>query len=85
MTYQLWSVFITRNLFADVVLLYHLITDTMDYTVLQEAITLLEDWAIINHLNFNVSKCKYGIISRRNSRNFPAKLVVSARRPSAKS
>ena len=43
------------NLFADDVLLYHLITDAMDYAVLQEAITLLEDWSITNHLNFNVS------------------------------
>ena len=45
------------NLFADDVLLYHqiLITDTMDYAVLQEAITLLEDWSITNHLHFNVS------------------------------
>ena len=49
------------NLFADDVLLYHqiLITDTMDYAVLQEAITLLEYWSITTHLNFNVSKCKY--------------------------
>ena len=43
------------NLFADDVLLYHLITDAMDYAVLQEAITLLEDWSITNHLHFNVS------------------------------
>jgi len=43
------------NLFADDVLLYHLITDAMDYAVLQEAITLLQDWSITNHLNFNVS------------------------------
>ena len=39
----------------------------MDYAVLQEAITLLEDWLITNHLNFNVSKCKNKIISRKNS------------------
>ena len=32
------------NLFSDDVLLYRLITDAMDYAVLQEAITLLEDW-----------------------------------------
>ena len=54
------------NLFADDVLLHHLITDAMDYAVLQEAITLLEDWSITNFLNFNVSKCKHVIISRKN-------------------
>ena len=55
------------NLFADDVLLYHVITDAMDYAVLQEAIILLEDRSITNHLNFNVSKCKYMIISRKKS------------------
>ena len=59
------------NLFADDILLYHLITDAMDYAVLQEAITLLEDWSITNHLNFNISKCKYMIISRKNSPSLP--------------
>ena len=34
------------NLFADDILLYHLITDAMDYVVLQEAITLLGDWSL---------------------------------------
>ena len=59
------------NLFADDVLLYHLISNAADYTVLQEAITLLEDWSITNYLDFNVSKCKYMIISRRNSPTLP--------------
>jgi len=59
------------NLFADDVLLYHVTTDAMDYAVLQEAITLLEDWSLTNHLNFNVSKCKYMIISRENSTTLP--------------
>jgi len=59
------------NLFTDDVLLYHLINDAMDYAVLQEAITLLEDWSITNHLNFNVSKCKFMIISGKNSPTLP--------------
>ncbi len=59
------------NLFADDALLYHLISDAMDYTVLQEAITLLEDWSTANHLNCNVAKCKYMIISRRHSPTLP--------------
>ena len=59
------------NLFADDVLLYHLISNAADYTVLQEAITLLGDWSITNYLDFNVFKCKYMIISRRNSPTLP--------------
>ena len=43
----------------------------MDCAVLQESITLLEDWSITNHLSFNVSKCKYMIISRKNSPTEP--------------
>ena len=81
------------NLFADDVLLYHqiLITDTMDYAVLQEAITLLEYWSITTHLNFNVSKCKYPPPPfpvhdhfQKERPNSPAKPVVSAWKPSAK-
>jgi len=37
------------NLFADDVLIYHLITDAMDYAVLREA---LEDWSVTSHLDF---------------------------------
>ena len=54
--------------------------------MLQEAITLLEDWSIANHLNFNVSKCKYMIISMQKTLPYSSsKPVASARRPSAKS
>jgi len=45
----------------------------MDYAVLQEAITLLENWLITNPLNFNVSKRKNEIISRKNSPTLPPK------------
>ena len=59
------------NLFADDVLLYHLITDTMDYATVQEAIKLLEDWSVTNHPNFNAFKCQYMNICRRNSPTLP--------------
>jgi len=63
-----WAPYFNRyssvNLFADDFLLYHQITDAMDYSLLQEEITLLEDWSVTNHLNFNVAKCKYMIISK---------------------
>ena len=55
------------NLYADDAL----ISDAMDYAVLQETISLLGNWSITNHLNFNVPKCKYMIISRTRSPPLP--------------
>jgi len=69
------------NLFADDVLLYHLITDTMGYAMVQEAIKLLEDWSITNHPNFNVCKCQYMIICRRNSPTLPLSQLYLLRDP----
>ena len=65
------------NLFADDVLLYHLITDAMDYAVLQEAITLLKDWS-----NYQPPKLQ---CIQKELPNSPVKPVVSAWRPSAES
>ena len=59
------------NLYADDALLHHLISDAVDYAVLQETIPLLENWSITNHLNFNVSKYKYMIISRSRFPTLP--------------
>ena len=55
------------NLFADDVLLYHIIAKEADYEVLQTAISLIEGWSILNFLTFNISKCKYMVISRKPS------------------
>ena len=55
------------NLFADDILLYHLISVLEDYATLQRAISLIEEWSITNFLNFNAAKCKYMIISRKRS------------------
>ena len=49
------------NLFADDILLYHLITSTQDYVVLQEATSLIDHWLNANHLTFNQSKRKYKV------------------------
>ena len=46
------------NLFADNILLYHIISNTLDYATLQLAVSLIEEWSVSNFLCFNVSKCK---------------------------
>ena len=46
------------NLFADDILLYHLISNPADYILLQLAVSLIEEWSISNFLSFNAGKCK---------------------------
>jgi len=48
----------------------------MDYSLLQEEITLLEDWSVTNHLNFNVARGKYMIISRKKTTLPPSQLYL---------
>ena len=55
------------NLFADDILLYHLISSSSDYSAVQEAITLIGQWSSRNHLTFNQLKCKYMVISRKHT------------------
>ena len=43
------------NLFADDVLLYHIIAQAADYAALQLAISLIEHWSNTNFLDFNIS------------------------------
>ena len=59
------------NLFADDVLLYHVISEEADYEVLQNAISLIESWSISNFLAFNTSKCKCIVISRKPTPKLP--------------
>ena len=73
------------NLFADDVLLYHLITDAMDYAVLQEAIRLLEDWSITNQLNVSKSVvspwrpfAKGGVLKMPGLTHFKQHVMVNA-------
>ena len=47
------------NLFADDILLYQVIANSLDYYTLQTAISLIEEWSTSNFLSFNASKCKY--------------------------
>ena len=59
------------NLFADDVLLYHIITQGADYAQLQLAISMIESWTDDNLLNFNTAKCKYMVISRKHTPSLP--------------
>ena len=59
------------NLFADNVLLYHIISQAADYATLQMAISSIEAWSVANSLSFNTSKCKYMVISRKLTPSLP--------------
>ena len=61
------------NLFADDVLLYHIISQAADYTTLQMAISMIGGWSIANFLDFNISKCKYMVISRKLQPSLPSR------------
>ena len=54
-------------LYADDLALHRPITSANDYYVLQEDITAIENWTAANNLHFNISKCKYMMISRRRT------------------
>ena len=69
------------NLFADDILLYHVISAPEDYVMLQMAVSLIEEWSVTNFLSFNTGKCKYMVISRKShpiSHSNPLKLFGSA-------
>ena len=46
------------NLFADNVLLHHVIRSLADYATLQLVVSSIEAWFISNFLSFNAGKCK---------------------------
>ncbi len=54
-------------LYADDLVLYRPISTPSDYRALQDDIAAIENWTLDNSLQFNTSKCKYMIISRRRS------------------
>ena len=69
------------NLFADDILLYHIISALDDYETLQSAVSLIEEWSVLNFLSFNAGKCKYMVISRKlhpSSPSNPLKLFGCA-------
>ena len=69
------------NLFADDILLYHVISALEDYEALQSAVSLIEEWSVSNSLSFNAGKCKYMVISRKlhpSSPSSPLRLLGCA-------
>ena len=59
------------NLFADDVLLYHVVAQAADYASLQVAISLIDCWSTRNFIHFNILKCKYMVISRKLNPTLP--------------
>ena len=48
---------------------------------LQEAVSLLDNWSADNHLNFNLTKCKYMIISRKLYPTLPNTRLLLSNHP----
>ena len=69
------------NLFADDVLLYHVVSKEEDFALVQEAVSLLDNWSVDNHLNFNLTKCKYMIISRKLHPTLPNTPLLLSNHP----
>ena len=59
------------NLFADDVLLYHIITSASDYSILQDMIYRIEQWSSTNYSCLHPSKCKYMTVSRKKCPTLP--------------
>jgi len=54
-------------LYADDILLYRPICTREDYSILQEDINSISNWATANLMTFNTSKCKSMLISRKRT------------------
>ena len=63
-------------LYADDILLYKRIKTLEDYIELQQDIDLLFHWAQNNSMAFNMSKCKYMIVSRKHNPSLPPTLCL---------
>ena len=70
------SLFSNINLLTDDILLYHTITASADYKLLQQAISITEELSVSNFLSFDTAKCKYIIISRKKSPTIPGHPLV---------
>ena len=61
-------------MYADDVLLYRNILRAEDYVSLQADLDTIDEWSSSNYLQFNLSKCKYMIMSRKKC-FFPSNLL----------
>jgi hypothetical protein len=60
------------TLYADDLLLFRPISDPSDYSTIQRDMSQIENWSLENSLDFNTSKCKYMVISRKRNPTIPA-------------
>ncbi len=58
-------------LYADDILLYRPISSPGDLQYLQHDVDQLQDYATANYMTFNVSKCKFMLVSRRRQHVLP--------------
>ena len=64
------------TVYADGILLYRPISCQRDFAALQDDINKLDTWVNTNSLQFNTSKCKYMVVSRKRSSITPASLIL---------
>ena len=58
-------------MYADDVLLYRNILRAEDYVSLQADLNTVDEWSSSNYLQFNLSKCKYMVMSRKKNVSSP--------------
>jgi len=61
---------------ADNLLLFRAISTQSDYCVLRNDVAAIENCSSSNSLNFNISKCKYMVISRKRTPTTPASPIL---------
>ena len=64
------------SMYADDLLLFWAISTQSDYCVLRNDVAAIENSSSSNSLNFNISKCKYMVISRRRTPTTPATPIL---------
>ena len=64
------------TVYADDMLLYKPISCQEDFAALQNDIDKLEFWTTTNQLQFNTSKCKYMVVSRKRAGILPPPLTL---------
>ena len=62
-------------LYADDILLYRVISNTTDYSMLQTDINTVSTWVTSNNLSLNVEKCKLMVISRLRKKSVSVPLL----------
>ena len=66
------------SLYADDMLLYKPIRVDGDYVDLQSDIDSLNNWVSSNHLDFNTSKCKFMLVTRKKKPSHPPPLRLQS-------